>query len=326
MNKIIKNTALYFLGNDLYLKFRFEKIKRDMPLTILNLHRVMDGDTSSYQPLKIKLFEELLNYVKKHYLLISFDDLNNLNQNDLRKPPLILSFDDGYKDFFEYAMPILDKHKIRVNQNIIPYCVESGLPPLNVLIQDFIGNAPMSLLQNFSIPGFVYDGDKSNRILFGLSASKFIKNKSFSEQAVLQGDITSQIFNFIEFKPTKMMNLNDIKETTSYHEIGAHSFSHSSMFYESDEYVQNDAINCKIWFSSFLNIDASIYTFPNGSYKPHQLNIVKNNGYKYLLLVSDKFSYPTNTIHDRFGFHADSYAELKFRTLGGLNKTNRTTA
>ena len=39
-------------------------------------------------------------------------------------------------------MPILFEYKTRVNQNIIPNCSINGMPPLNVIAQDWIGQPP----------------------------------------------------------------------------------------------------------------------------------------------------------------------------------------
>jgi peptidoglycan/xylan/chitin deacetylase (PgdA/CDA1 family) len=47
------------------------------------------------------------------------------------EPPLILSFDDGYKDFIEVVVRILERHRVIANQNIVVNSVESGRPPMN---------------------------------------------------------------------------------------------------------------------------------------------------------------------------------------------------
>jgi len=36
------------------------------------------------------------------------------------RPAVVLSFDDGYQDFVEYAMPVLAKHGVKVNFNVCP--------------------------------------------------------------------------------------------------------------------------------------------------------------------------------------------------------------
>ncbi|MGQ0559090.1 MAG: hypothetical protein ACT4OE_05820 [Sphingosinicella sp.] len=46
------------------------------------------------------------------------------------------------------------KNKVRVNHNVMTACIESGLPPLNVLAQDFVGKAPAELVDRLEIPRF----------------------------------------------------------------------------------------------------------------------------------------------------------------------------
>jgi peptidoglycan/xylan/chitin deacetylase (PgdA/CDA1 family) len=100
--------------------------------TILNLHRVGNNAGSAYRPLDPTLFDELLTFAKHEFAVVTIAELREKS----RKPKLVLSFDDGYRDFATTAVPILRKHGLRANQNIIPRCVETGLPPLNVMAKD----------------------------------------------------------------------------------------------------------------------------------------------------------------------------------------------
>ena len=322
MRNKLRKIAFLLLGSTIRARFRLRRIGKGNYLTILNLHRVCCYHGSSYKPLEPQIFEELLRYLVKNYSLITFKDLENNKPNTMKENPLlIISFDDGYKDFIEVAVPLLLKYKVKANQNIIPDCVDSGHPPFNVAVQDFIGKSSDAQLMALSIPGFNIAADISNRFLLGLRVSKFFKNRQMSQQIELKKHILSQLDSFSDFKMTPMMNLSDIKQLIDLHEFGAHSYTHASMAFETDGYVKKDLKDCKDWFHNRLNYSVGIYAFPNGSYKDHHIKFVLEAGYKHILLVDDIFSSEDVSIHKRFGFHADSVSEMRFRVSGGFCKT-----
>ena len=43
-----------------------------------------------------------------------------------KKPKLIFSFDDGYYDFIEYALPVLTKYGLRCNHNVVNSCLNDN--------------------------------------------------------------------------------------------------------------------------------------------------------------------------------------------------------
>lgn len=322
MNKILKNVALKFLGNGIRIQQRVRLIKNKRLLTVLNLHRVAADDGSSYKPLDPKLFEELIIFLKKTYTITTFGEMHSLDSlgESSNKSLVIISFDDGYKDFIEVAMPILYRHRVKVNQNLIPECIETGYPPLNVITQDFVGKAPDSLLRRLIIPGFDASSDWGNRAKLGFRISNFLKNKSHEEQCQLQDLIYRQLFNFSEFKYVQMMTVSDVKQCAEFHELGAHSFSHSSMQFESDHYFENDLLRCRAWFHEVLNLPVSIYAFPNGSYRKSQIESALKFGYENVLLVNEGFSSINCKVHNRFSFYADSDRESLYRAVGGMRK------
>ena len=119
---IIKKAIYPILGNSFRVQKRISKIRNYNLLTILNLHKVGFDDGSTYPALNPETFEQLLNFLLENYQITSFAELINEsenNQNISGKPKVILSFDDGYKDFINVIHPILQKFGIRANQNII---------------------------------------------------------------------------------------------------------------------------------------------------------------------------------------------------------------
>ena len=63
-----------------------------------------------------------------------------------------------------------------------------------------------------------------------------------------------------------------------------------------------------------------IYAFPNGSYREEQIEIAYKYGFLNPLLVNDDFSSTKNRCHDRFGFDASSFKEMKVKATGFISK------
>jgi peptidoglycan/xylan/chitin deacetylase (PgdA/CDA1 family) len=313
------------LSNSWRVKSRLENLHSSNLLTVLNLHRVSPNQNSTFKPMKPHLFEKLIVFCKKKFNIVTFSELKDLAETakKLDRPNLIISFDDGYKDFIEYTMPILHKHQVKVNQNIIPSCVESGFPPFNVLIQDFIAQAPTNILNKFSIPDFKIN-NSAERAHLGFLISKHLKNRSEHSRLLMMEEILPQIQAFQDIKNVQMMDVRDLQECSGSHEIGIHSFTHASMNYETDQFFEKDVITCKKWCLQYLGYDPKIYAFPNGSYKKSQIPILEHHKFSHILLVNNSFSSPFNVLHNRIKYHANSEQEMIFRALGGLQTLDGT--
>jgi len=314
IKKSLKSIVERLLGNHFVAKVRIARACRLRRLTIVNLHRIASHDGSTYSPLSIDNFRTLLFFLREFYTIISFSDISDHQDLDTAgRPLLILSFDDGYLDFFENACPILAEYNIRVNQNIIPWCVENQRPPLNVSLQDFIGKN-QDYAKQICIPGFVFSGDQQQD---GLLLSKFIKNRSISEQFNLRNEVEDQGIDLTQFE-TRMMGIDEVRKISSSHEIGSHTYFHSNMSHETDNFFRLDILKCDEWFTRNLGFSPNIFAFPNSDYSTKNLDILCEYNFNHILLVDDKFSKCSRRIHFRFGVHFDSIYSMRFQSTGKL--------
>ena len=262
------------------------------------------------------LFDELVCWLKQRFTIVTFSDLAMRRFGG--KPPLVLSFDDGYKDFIDIVVPIVEKHKLRVNQNLIPTALESGLPPMNVQLQDFIRTAPAGLLREISLPGLPAGADPGQRVKFALQASKALKSHPIAMQKEIFAELQAYFQRFDGFRPTPVMSIEEARQISAVHEIGAHSFEHATMAEETDAYLREDIDLCFRYFETRLDMRPNVYALANGSGRPGQAELIRTAGFDHVLLTGDEFSRPSNWLHNRFTMFGSTGAETRFRALGGF--------
>lgn len=322
LRQLAKRFAFRILGSSPRVLRRIHQVEDANLVTILNFHRVAKNDGSGYPPLEPILFSQILDFLVENFTITTFGDLGNRTAKKQEKPSVILSFDDGYKDFVTNTIPELTRRGLKCNQNIIPACVENGLPPLNVAVQDYIGKTSYKEYSKLSLDGFEWNSSNSSE-KESLRVSAYLKNLPHDQQSHIFTELLHEHGDEIRSLATPMMDLGDLKDIVDICEIGCHSFSHSNMGNESNEYFQSDLRKCKSWFRSAISIQPRIYAFPNGSYRQQQLDIAHHEGFETVLLVGDNFSKAQNSIHFRYGMSPRTISEAKFQITGKFTKINQ---
>jgi peptidoglycan/xylan/chitin deacetylase (PgdA/CDA1 family) len=117
----IASFLLYFSGIvPLYINFRKRYFKQYITI-ILMYHRINDTNNDQDISVSPKNFKFQIKYLKRNFDVISLDELiKRLKQNYLLERDVVaITFDDGYKDNFTNAYPILEKYDIPATVFII---------------------------------------------------------------------------------------------------------------------------------------------------------------------------------------------------------------
>jgi len=262
------------------------------------------------------VFEGLLKFFSQRAQVTT---LRNRHVVPTERPAVIFSFDDGYVDFLEYALPLLQKYRIKVNLNVICESVCSGTPPWNIQLYDFLNAAPRKLINEIRLPGFngqLNGDDVDNKRRYGLALSRFLKLRSRKERLEHWSVIRPLIETFGHSETIRMIRLRDLQSIARDHEIGAHSFTHESMGCEDNSFFAEDLDRCCEFFCKELNLPLSIYAFPNGSYRYEQIEILRGRGIKHILLVGERLASRSNPVCPRITVFGDTTEEACFRSLG----------
>jgi len=298
-------------------------IRRQDLVVILNLHQVSSFSNPFWPPMKPEIFDELLGFLSQHFQVCLFRDLATVGGN---RPAAVLSFDDGYYNFVEYAAPILAKHGLAANLNIIPNCVLTGEPPWNIQLYDFLNSVPRKLINEIRIAGFdelLADDSAASKVRYGLKISRFLKNRSRRERMEVWSEVAGVMARASDLKATRMMNASDVRDAAAAHEIGVHSFSHESMEFEDEGFFEDDFRKCAGYFHDELRLPLQIYAFPNGSYRPEQITYLEKQGIQRILLVGEAYAQRGLRVLPRFTVYGTTPAETRMRALGYVRRPQR---
>ena len=268
--------------------------QRNKLITILCLHRVSDEESLTFPPFKIKDFEKLLQYIDKHYQVVTIAMLLKVHSN---KPLMVLSFDDGFLDFYESALPVLKKYGMPCNLNVVTKCLDNNFQiwtqRQNNLLQEIfirkhkcifeIGSKQINI-DNFHPQSVVGKNLELFHFLFS-------KDEIFVEQFL---DNTEEKMPF-EIPVTPMMSWKNLKDALENYEIelGSHSVSHITLSnIQNKEKLKQEINDSKIEIEKHTGRKVDIFALPNGNYNSEVIKECEISGYKHVLTVDEKLLAP----------------------------------
>ena len=267
---------------------------------VLLFHRIGSTGSPLWPSLSSDAFRKILRYVKKEYRIVSISEYAEARLSGERV--VSISFDDGFRDFYTHAWPILQEEGIScVNHNLIPTCIETGIPPWTSILH---ARMEASKKQGEDIQFSRKDG-----VLLSFQVGKEGAAPCYQQlyTALCQASL-SDVSHFIEeqlmpfaaaLSLPDMMNASEIRELIKEGmEIGAHSYSHLMLHQCQDKTVLNrEVIEAKSYLEQKFDGSCTCFAFPNGICDPDSLAAVKAAGYKQILMAG--MVYPWMDAEDR---------------------------
>jgi peptidoglycan/xylan/chitin deacetylase (PgdA/CDA1 family) len=95
------------------LAFPYVQKRKSNSIQILSYHRINDEHDPFFPALPVQTFAKQMEYVAERYYVLRLDDaVNVLKDGDIPDNSLVITFDDGYRDNYLNAFPILQKFRI----------------------------------------------------------------------------------------------------------------------------------------------------------------------------------------------------------------------
>ncbi|MFT3978944.1 MAG: polysaccharide deacetylase family protein [Ferruginibacter sp.] len=252
----------------------------DNSIKVFLFHRVSPETDPLWQPMHPARFEQVIRIIQKLYAIIPLEEYlrGNIVLKKGKKYAAI-GFDDGYKDFTKYALPVLQKHDIQSSMYIVTDCANTGLPPWTYQVDYLFNNSRKTLIKD----GVQYRRQNATVLK---NRMKEMPNEKRKELLV---EIMDQLDD-VTLPADLMMDWRDIEEAHNAGvEIGSHTSSHpvlSSIDNSSDlQYEMQSSFDT---LKARLDKPPYAISYPNGRYNEKVMDFAVRAGYKAGLALHQK--------------------------------------
>lgn len=97
---------------------------------VLCYHRIGTGGIPLFSELPAEIFEEQIRFLRRRYRVLSLDELcEEMEEPGKDGQAIAVTFDDGYRDLFTHALPVLQNYQIPATIFLPAACIETGEVP-----------------------------------------------------------------------------------------------------------------------------------------------------------------------------------------------------
>lgn len=267
---------------------------------VLLLHRVLPVRDTMWDPMDPQLFEQVLQYVQRNFHALPLNELLFDRPRYSAKPLAAITFDDGYRDFIDYSIPLLKKYQLPASMFVTTDCIDQNLPTWTYVLDYYFENTSVkSLSSSFDNSKFPQSlkatrwNAAAERIAFGKKIKQYLKWVPAAVRKKAIAEILAS-FNDIELKGGMMMNWEEVKQIhAAGYEVGPHSVSHPTLAtIEDDAELNYELQHAGGRLKEKTGIDSTVFSYPCGSYDERVKTQTKAAGYAAGLAVDRQLYQP----------------------------------
>jgi len=297
--KVLVNSSALKLANQLAPK----------AIAILKYHSVqgepelLDDSigTSIIQP--TSAFTEQMEIVAKQFNPVTMDDilLFTSGKKPIPKKAVAVTFDDGYLDNFETALPVLYRLGIRATFYVTVGTIESALPPWFLRLRHAIWTTKKKEVTYLGNGSVLKIHDRNDRLTAMRLSSKMCANlvRDSQEKAIKHIEDSLDVQPFTP-RNSFMMNWDQIRKLhESGHLIGSHTIDHPNVAHLRDEDLNWELTESKRVLEKKLCAPIIHFSYPNPALTPQFTQrttaAAKESGYETAVISSNG---PVRNGHD----------------------------
>lgn len=323
----LKKIILSSLSKLGFLAFVHHRNRKN--ITVLMLHGVMaTHEKVSWNPLRPQLspgeFKRVLKILSEYYNFITVEQCVDMLEGriPLIDNALLITFDDGYRNNIDYALPICELLGIKPVLFVATGHVDSGLPFWFDRL-DFALQQNMGELISFEYQGVKYCFDATSRQALKISYQAFRDHcKQEYDDDIQMNQLFNALSEMLERRAGKALHeistdddwsaiaswgqLRDAVKTGRL-DVASHTVDHWRVDSLLEEKALTQLQQSKMRIEQELDQKCHYFCYPNGNYDDLTISLLKTSGYRAAfstdvglcevkgnLMKLKRFNFPTN--------------------------------
>ncbi len=249
---------------------------------ILMGHRVTGDEEGFLGGLDPWWFNEQVAYLARRYEPVSLADLVRCFELGADPPrnSVVLTFDDGFRDNFEHALPVLERHRFPATVFVVTGCLETGeLPWPNRLGTLFQRTSATTLRHPLVGPHPVELNGADSRRRAHAEVMAALSRLPRPEREQCLAEIGDRLG--VEAPRDRMLTWEQAREMRARGvDFGAHTYSHPLLARVSEAEARWEMERSREDLRQHLGIDRPSFAFPGGSLSPTLVDLARSLGFR----------------------------------------------
>lgn len=253
---------------------------------IVTYHRFSESDGGKTK-ISARSFAEQVKYLREHYRLVPLSKLADcLRGPELPSRLAAITIDDGYRDFYDIAFPILRKYNATATVFIVTKFVD-GVSWLWTDMSRYLTG--MAAPRTYSIR----IGERDLKLeLNGGESRAAAATKINAELKRLPDESREESLKRLAIELKTSLPERPLEEYSAFNwdqaremasagiEIGSHTLTHPILTHISDEKLRDEISGSRERIQSALQMEVDTFCYPNGDYDARARGAVARAGYR----------------------------------------------
>jgi len=290
-----------------------EKHRKSGGLCILVLHKVNNDPDPLPLTLSIALFREMLGEITRNHEVVRLSDMTEPAQLSADELKFAITFDDGYRDNYESAYPILKEFGIPATIYLSVDHMEGKLRFWYERLIQMIQNASVDSLVAMELGlGELPLGSEENRKVALFRLNQALKELSRVSRDEILDLLEQRLAPMQAGEGSAMLSWDMVREMSDHGiDIGAHTMTHPILSRERKEVIAYEVAESKRYIESKIDKTVTSFTYPNGGlddFNNYVIEQIRQSGYRHA----------TTTIPGVNDKHTDPYLWKRFNVHNGM--------
>lgn len=232
-----------------------------------------------------ELFSLQLRYLKDHFRIVSVKDaVQMISEKSVNERCCAVTFDDGYRDNFEIASPLLKEHVVPATFFITYEAIETGQFGWGAFDRTILSYpGPKLDLSAWGVGEYLL-GNQGQREQAVITLHRLLKKQADSVKKDVIAHVVSA-YGDNEVPERVMMNWDEVRRLAKddLFTIGAHTVTHPILSRISHDQAMVEIMECKQLLQDKVEQSIDLFAYPNGGKEDvndEVVSIVKKSGYK----------------------------------------------